>query len=226
MIDEPVGTFVPGELARPVVSLPAMLSSDPRTRAGRLARLRETRGVEPPEGARHEGSAAEAQRDERARSPGESAVTRGAKLASDLGGRLVEGPAGPVVVVESRTALPARLDGLRALPDPPDPERPFICLDTETTGLGTGTGHVAFIVGLGWWEGSDFVVRQLVLADHADEPALLAQLATHLPADACLVTYNGRTFDWPLLVSRFRLAGGPPPAIGRHLDLLPLARQA
>ena len=69
------------------------------------------------------------------------------------------------------------------------------------------------------------MVRQLVLADHADEPALLAQLATHLPADACLVTYNGRTFDWPLLVSRFRLAGGPPPAIGRHLDLLPLARQ-
>jgi hypothetical protein len=153
------------------------------------------------------------------------AVERGTRLASDLGGRLLDGPTGPVVVVESRSSLPARLEGLRALPDPPDPERPFVCLDTETTGLGSGAGHVAFIVGLGAWEGPEFVVRQLVLADHADEPALLAYLAMLLPADACLVTYNGRTFDWPLLTSRFRLAGGPPPTLGRHLDLLPLARQ-
>jgi hypothetical protein len=152
-------------------------------------------------------------------------VDRGTKLAADLGGELIAGPAGPVVIVESRSDLRAALDGLRALPDPPDPAHPFVCLDTETTGLGSAAGHVAFIVGVGAWDGHEFVVRQLVLADHADEPALLAQLAALVPADACLVTYNGRTFDWPLLVSRFRLAGHAPPPLGRHLDLLPLARQ-
>jgi uncharacterized protein len=152
-------------------------------------------------------------------------MARCARLASELGGRIEDGPGGPVVITESRTALPARLTGLAALPDPPDPHLPMLCLDTETTGLGSAAGHVAFIVGLGAWSGPEFVVRQLVLADHADEPALLALLAEMLPPDACLVTYNGRTFDWPLLVTRFRLAGRPPPTLGRHLDLLPLARQ-
>jgi tetratricopeptide (TPR) repeat protein len=191
-----------------------MVVSDPRTRATRLARLRAGRtgevGPSPPAPARPS-------------VPG--AVDRGTRLAADLGGELLAGPTGPVVVVESRSALPASLDGLRALPDPPDISRPFVCLDTETTGLGSAAGHVAFVVGMGAWEGPDFVVRQLVLADHADEPALLGLLAALLPPDACLVTYNGRTFDWPLLVSRFRLAGRPPPPLDRHLDLLPLARQ-
>jgi tetratricopeptide (TPR) repeat protein len=84
---------------------------------------------------------------------------------------------------------------------------------------------VPFTIGLGAWEGPDFRVRQLVLADHADEPALLALLAEEVPLDACLVTYNGKAFDWPLLVARFRLLGHPPPPLGQHLDLLPLARQ-
>jgi hypothetical protein len=129
-----------------------------------------------------------------------------------------------VVVLEAAVPLPARLEGLLALPDPVDPAGPIVCLDTETTGLFSAAGTVPFMIGLGSWSGERFLTRQLVLADHVDEPALLALLAASIPADACLVTYNGRTFDWPLLEARYRLHGRPPPAHAAHLDLLPLAR--
>jgi tetratricopeptide (TPR) repeat protein len=63
------------------------------------------------------------------------------------------------------------------------------------------------------------------LPDQPDEDAFLAALVAALPPDAWLVTYNGRGFDWPLLTTRFRLAGRPPPPLAGHLDLLPVARQ-
>jgi tetratricopeptide (TPR) repeat protein len=84
---------------------------------------------------------------------------------------------------------------------------------------------VAFLIGLGWWEGSSFRQVQLLLPDHADEIALLEQLGRHIPADAWLVTYNGRGFDWPLLVTRYRLARRAAPGHDGHLDLLPIVRR-
>jgi len=113
---------------------------------------------------------------------------------------------------------------LRTLPYPVGAEQPFVCLDLETTGLATAAGTVAFLVGLGFWDGSRLTVRQLLLPDHADEDAFLDALVEALPADAWLVTYNGRTFDWPLLVARFRLHRRSPPPFAGHLDLLPVAR--
>src|SRR3972149_11167262 len=115
------------------------------------------------------------------------------------------------------------LDGLPRLPYPVDMERPLVYLDTETTGLGSAAGTLAFLVGIGRGDGASFRVRQLVLPDHADEPALLAALKAEIPADACLVTYNGRAFDWPLLVARYRLHRRPPPGTARRLGPLPLA---
>ena len=115
--------------------------------------------------------------------------------------------------------------GLADLPDAIDPGRPIVCLDTETTGLGIAAGTVPFLVGLGRWQGEEFVVRQLLLPDHPDERAMLDVLERHIPKDASLVTYNGRGFDWPLITSRYRLHGRPPPAHAAHLDLLGLARQ-
>jgi uncharacterized protein len=154
----------------------------------------------------------------------EPRADRAQRLAADVGGRVQETGQQPVVVVESRQPLEARLDGLRWLPEPVDPSRPLVLLDTETTGLGTGTGTFAFLVGIGAWEGDVFVTRQLLLPEQSDEPGHLSAVASLIPPDACLVTYNGRTFDWPLLVARYRLHGRPPPSYGAHLDLLPLAR--
>ena len=90
-------------------------------------------------------------------------------------------------------ALPVDLEPLRRLPYPVDPARPLISLDTETTGLGSRPGTVAFLIGVGRWDGADFVTSQLLMADHADEPALLEALDARIPADAWLVTYNGRS---------------------------------
>jgi hypothetical protein len=146
-------------------------------------------------------------------------------LAGDVGGHVLDVPGGQVVVVETRSMLERPGGGLEWLPTPVEPGRPLICLDTETTGLGTATGNVPFMIGLGSWEAGTFVVRQLVLPDHPDEPSLLTALATSIPADGWLVTYNGRTFDWPLIVTRFRLHGREAPAHAGHLDLLTVARQ-
>lgn len=99
-------------------------------------------------------------------------------------------------------------------------------LDTETTGLSGGTGTMAFLVGLGFFEEDQFVVLQAFLRDPGDEPAMIAFLDEFLPRFRWLVTFNGRGFDVPILQNRFILARRPFPLDGvPHLDLLPLARR-
>jgi uncharacterized protein YprB with RNaseH-like and TPR domain len=160
-----------------------------------------------------------------ARSPTDGAG-RAERLAAAVGGECRGGPGGHVVRVESATiALPLVRARLASLPGQPPAEARLVCLDTETTGLGTAAGTLAFLVGLGWWEGDRFRQVQLLCPDHADEPALLAALDASIPPDAWLVTYNGRGFDWPLLVTRYRLARRAAPAHAGMLDLLPHVRR-
>ncbi|MCP4416359.1 MAG: hypothetical protein GY805_07040 [Chloroflexi bacterium] len=107
--------------------------------------------------------------------------------------------------------------------------RDFLFLDTETTGL-AGAGTLAFMVGVGFFEpssgGDSFVVRQYFLRDHGDEPALLLLLDELLSQKAGLVTFNGRTFDLPLLESRFIMNRMSTDLRQRpHIDLLPPARR-
>jgi uncharacterized protein YprB with RNaseH-like and TPR domain len=107
--------------------------------------------------------------------------------------------------------------------------RDFLFLDTETTGL-AGAGTLAFMVGVGFFEpgtqGECFVVRQYFLRDHGDEPALLLLLDELLAGKAGLVTFNGRSFDIPLLESRFIMNRMPTDLRERpHLDLLHPARR-
>ena len=148
------------------------------------------------------------------------------RLAAAVDGELVRTSRGSFVRVEApSTLLPVDRERLATLPGQPPADAPLLCLDTETTGLATAAGTLAFLVGLGWWEGSRFRQVQLLLPDHADEPALLAELAARIPVDGWLVTYNGRGFDWPLLVARYRMAGANPPVHSGHLDLLPLVRR-
>ena len=99
-------------------------------------------------------------------------------------------------------------------------------LDTETTGLAGGTGTYCFLVGVGALEGRDFCVRQFLMRDYSEEPAMLDALAAHLARFDVLVTYNGKCFDGPLLETRFRMARRRP-ALERlaHLDLLHSARR-
>ncbi len=155
-----------------------------------------------------------------------SAESRAERLAAALDGTWIRGDGGGHVRIEPESIrLPIDRDRIAGLPDHPRPDVPLICLDTETTGLATGAGTVAFLIGLGWWDGDQFRQVQLLLPDQAGEPGMLDALAELLPASGWLVTYNGRSFDWPLLVARFRLNRRSPPPLAGHLDLLPFVRR-
>ena len=107
----------------------------------------------------------------------------------------------------------------------PAPER-LVFLDTETTGLAGGTGTCAFLIGIGTVEGTEFTVRQFFLRDYPEEKAILQALAEILESFDGLVTYNGKTFDVPLLETRYALARLKSP-FGRllHLDALHPSRR-
>ncbi len=170
------------------------------------------------------------------------------------GGRLTETPEGACFVVErvypthhrhgqdaladllgvepepaTRYALDARLAGRHF--------RDFLFLDTETTGL-AGAGALAFMVGVAYFEPHRalidgrpvetevLIVRQYFLRDHGDEPAMLQELDDLVDRKAGLITFNGRSFDVPLLDNRYlmnRRRGRLPDM--PHIDLLPPARR-
>jgi len=99
-------------------------------------------------------------------------------------------------------------------------------LDTETTGLGTGGGIWAFLVGMASFdEQGRLEVEQLLLQSPADEPALVERVAARIAASDFLVTYNGKTFDLPLISSRAVMCRLPPVVRRPHLDLLHVARR-
>jgi uncharacterized protein YprB with RNaseH-like and TPR domain len=99
-------------------------------------------------------------------------------------------------------------------------------LDTETSGLAGGTGTYAFLVGVGRFTGETFQLAQFFMRDPAEEPALLEGLIDFLSPCRALVTFNGKAFDAPLLVTRYSLHSIPIPFKNySHLDLLPLARR-
>jgi len=99
-------------------------------------------------------------------------------------------------------------------------------LDTETTGLAGGTGTYPFLVGVGGITDRGFEVRQFFMRDYGEESSQLTALSEFLEQFDVLVTYNGRSYDQPLLETRYRLARMKPP-FGRleHLDLLYGARR-
>jgi len=82
-----------------------------------------------------------------------------------------------------------------------------IFLDTETTGLAGGAGTYIFLVGVGYFEGDQFCVRQYFMRDYNEERALLSALNDLLANFKAVVTYNGKTFDLPLMESRYIMSG-------------------
>ncbi|WP_024891830.1 ribonuclease H-like domain-containing protein [Luteimonas huabeiensis] len=102
-----------------------------------------------------------------------------------------------------------------------------LAFDTETTGLAGGTGTRAFMIGAADWRDGGLRLRQLTIATLAAERAMLAAFAGWIGADTVLLSYNGKSYDRPLLSTRYRLArmADPLPACG-HIDLLhPMRRR-
>ena len=102
----------------------------------------------------------------------------------------------------------------------------LIFLDTETTGLAGGTGTFAFLVGLGWWSDQGFELQQLFLREPAEEAALLNYLEEQIRRFEGVVTFNGKSFDAPLLNARYTINSLQSPLKGiAHIDLLHLSRR-
>ena len=106
------------------------------------------------------------------------------------------------------------------------PPSKWCFLDTETTGLAGGSGTYAFLVGVGRITPQGFRVRQFFMRDFGEERSQLSAVVEHLKQFEVLITYNGRTYDQPLLETRFRMLRQRPPfASLEHLDLLSGARR-
>ena len=106
------------------------------------------------------------------------------------------------------------------------PIHKYAFLDTETSGLSGGTGTYAFLVGVARFIDDQFVLKQFFLRDPSEEPAMLEALINFLAPCDGLVTFNGKSFDAPLLNTRYKLHRIPVPFKDyAHLDLLPLARR-
>lgn len=112
--------------------------------------------------------------------------------------------------------------------------RDVLFIDTETTGLDVAAGTVAFLIGVGYVAGDAFVTRQVFMRDFEEELALLADLARLFERFEALVSFNGKSFDLPLLQDRLTIARLQPGLLTRsgadvlaspHFDLLHPARR-
>jgi uncharacterized protein YprB with RNaseH-like and TPR domain len=125
-------------------------------------------------------------------------------------------------VTALRRAWPAASS---AAADAPDVEG-LCAIDLETTGLAGGAGTQAFLVGCARLAGDGIHVRQFLLPGFEGERAQLAALAEWMRDRTQLVTFNGRSFDLPLLEMRFNYqrVAWPWPDVA-HLDALHPARR-
>ena len=155
-------------------------------------------------------------------------------LAEQLGAKII---APGVLLLERRHSLRLQHGRYRAVdcvgtmplfcPRAPSDPAGWAFIDTETSGLAGGTGTWAFTCGVGRIDGDDLLLRQWLLTRLDAEPAMLASLAGGLAGVQLLVSYNGKSFDLPLLLTRFTLAGlrCRLDALA-HLDLLHPVRRA
>jgi hypothetical protein len=193
---------------------------DLRRRLARLDRLTRKPGTEPPAG----GPA-------RAEVPGAGHGGDGWVVA--LGLSREETASGPLWVRDDRHVCappPGPLPDLRGLVSDPPPAgtawSDILLLDLETTGLAGGTGTLPFLVGLAWWQDGGLVTRQLFLEVPGREAPLLADVMARATGRQAVVTYNGASFDLPLLRTRARLARRDDPCAAlRSCDLLVAARR-
>ncbi len=103
--------------------------------------------------------------------------------------------------------------------------RQALFLDTETTGLAGGAGTVPFLIGIAWFEDESMRIQQLFLPELGREAPMLHWLRERVKQSSCVVSFNGKTFDWPLLRNRFIMNRVKAPALPPHLDLLHCARR-
>ncbi len=179
-----------------------------------------------------------------------------ARAALELGGALVEHAHGSVVVVDREytadmrhghmaigdivSTITSGTDALQVMgqawpsakgivaggPEAPPRQARMLFLDLETTGLFGGAGTQAFLIGCASIEGTSIRVRQFLMPGFEHERAVLSELQSWARDHGAVCTYNGRSFDVPLIETRFMFHRVPCPLDAvPHLDMLHAARR-
>ena len=130
----------------------------------------------------------------------------------------------PLTGIQRLTTDQLSLLFLEEVSDVPDLKQ-WLFLDTETTGLAGGTGTLPFVLGIARWDGEAWVTEQFILERPGRERGMLQVLTERLKDAEVLVTYNGKSYDWPLIRARCVMNRLPEPQLGRHLDLLHVFRR-
>ncbi len=175
-----------------------------------------------------------------------SADARLRAIADTLGGDVLERDGGVAIVVDRfypadhhhgllrigdvpgcALASAPELSLLGGVPEPLDrAPRALLFVDLETTGLAGGAGTYAFLVGCAFFEPHGFRVRQYFLPGYQHERRLLAEVEALVRGSAALVSYNGKSFDVPVLETRYQFNRLAPPFDGiSHVDMLHPARR-
>jgi len=101
----------------------------------------------------------------------------------------------------------------------------LLFIDTETTGLMGGTGTVSFLIGAGYFTAGDFVIEQYLMRDYDEEAAMLQDFKEIMGNHNIIVSFNGKSFDLPLIKTRLIMNRFDRPNYDFHLDLLHSARR-
>ena len=103
----------------------------------------------------------------------------------------------------------------------------LLFFDTETTGLASGAGHMIFLLGCGWVKDNDFIVKQYFLPGPGHETAFYYHFLTDVTDLTNLVTFNGKSFDWPRVKTRVQFVRDRVPKLPAfgHYDLLHASRR-
>lgn len=101
----------------------------------------------------------------------------------------------------------------------------ILFIDTETTGLMGGTGTVSFLIGIGYFNNEELVVEQYLMRDYDEETAMLIDIKDILESHNIVVSFNGKSFDLPLIQTRLILNRLKNPGFNLHVDLLHSARR-
>jgi uncharacterized protein len=175
------------------------------------------------------------------RSVGLPARERSASDVADVLGGAWDDPEARRFATIDRLYLPGHRHGFVAMADglPPTGGWPrlnllagvpcgdrLLFVDLETTGLAGGAGTQAFLVGCAWFEGGTFRVRQFFLTSPSGERAMLTAVAAVADGSDVVVTFNGKSFDLPLIETRYLFQRMDTPFAGKaHVDMLHAARR-
>lgn len=103
----------------------------------------------------------------------------------------------------------------------------LLFFDTETTGLGSGAGHMIFLLGTGKIVQDQFEVTQYFLPGPGHEAAFYYYFLSDNKDLSNLVTFNGKAFDWPRVKTRVQFVRDRVPKLPEygHFDLLHASRR-